>query len=58
MSVYTTVKITREDAIKQLMAAPKTFFEMTNEELADAMFNRYGREELPNTRLENYMVVN
>lgn len=57
MSVYSTQTVTREEAIKMLESVrPRTIYEMTNEELAEELFNKIGREDLPNSPCHNYIV--
>ncbi len=56
MSVYHTVEINRAEAIERLMQAWKMPSEMSNYELEEALFNTFGRENLPGTTLENFIV--
>ena len=57
MSVYSTRTLTRDEAIRELLFVWKMPNQMTNEELGEAMFNFIGREDLPNSPLNNYQVI-
>jgi len=61
MSVYTTKDITKENAMIQIkLALEWTIHNLKNfsdEELQGLMFEFYGDENLPNTRLENYRII-
>ena len=56
MSVYSTKTLNRNQAIYDLMKVWKMPQDLTNEELAQEMFNRFGDEDLPNSTLNNYIV--
>ena len=56
MSIYSTVTISRNEAIQRLTSVMRWPSQMTNEELEEEMFNKFGREGLENSRLENYTV--
>lgn len=61
MSVYTTKTITRSEAIRQILeerAKKGDLYGLSNDELADLMFTTFGSEYLPNSRLEDYKVIN
>lgn len=57
MSVYSTRTISREEAIKELKEVRLDYESMTNVELEDVMFSLIGREDLPNSPLNNYIVT-
>lgn len=57
MSVYSTVSISRSEAIRRLKKVWKTPDQMTDWELEQAMFDHFGREGLPNSELHNYNVT-
>lgn len=56
MSVYSTKTISREEAIAMLCQVWKMPHQMSNYELEEALFNFIGREGLPNSPLNNYIV--
>jgi len=59
MSVYTTVTLSREEAISRIReedAKRKSYHEMSNYELEEKLFEYFGNEDLPHSRLENYIV--
>lgn len=57
MSVYSTRTLRRDEAIQMLNRVWKHPEQMTNEELEDNLFNLIGREDLPNSPLNNYCVI-
>ncbi len=54
MGVYSTVEITRQDAMRVILDKLDT---ATDEQIADLLFDLIGREGVPNSRLENYTIV-
>lgn len=58
MSIYSTRYLTRDEAIKEIRQSQtaKELEDMTDGELEDLMFNLIGREDLPNSPLNNYII--
>ena len=56
MSVYTTRKLTRGEAIYKLQSDWKFPSQLTNKELEEELFDKFGREGLESSELANYIV--
>jgi len=60
MSVYSTVFLTKDECIREIKRAlneKEPLESLSNEELEDMLFNLVGDESLPNSRLENFSII-